>query len=65
MRLESEGREATLRNDIDANDRLLVDNWVNINVDGSITTKTKLLELLKAGALRQKSLGHVKFGFAA
>jgi hypothetical protein len=43
MRLESEGREATLKNDIEANDRLLADNWLNVNADGSITTKAKLI----------------------
>lgn len=56
MRLESEGREATLKNDIEANDRLLADNWVNINVDGSITTKAKLIELLKAGSFKIMSI---------
>ena len=39
LRLENEGREATLRNDLAANERLLADNWININPDGSITTK--------------------------
>jgi ketosteroid isomerase-like protein len=56
MRLESEGREATLKNDIEANDRLLADNWVNINVDGSITTKAKLFELLKGGSFKIMSI---------
>jgi len=56
MRLETEGREATLKNDIEANDRLLADDWVNINVDGSITTKAKLMELLKAGSFKIMSI---------
>jgi len=50
LRLESEGREATLKNDLAANDRLLADKWINVNPDGSVTTKAKLLELLKAGS---------------
>ena|GEM_PF-2900530 len=50
LRLESEGREATLKNDLPANDRLLADNWINVNADGSVTTKAKLMELLKAGS---------------
>jgi hypothetical protein len=50
LRLENEGREATLKNDLPANDRLLADNWINVNADGSVTTKAKLLELLKAGS---------------
>ena len=55
-RLESEGREATLKNDIAANDRLLADNWMNINPDGSITTKAKLMELLKEGSFKIMSI---------
>ena len=56
LQLESEGRKATLENDIKANDRLLADNWLNINPDGSITTKAKLLELLKDGSFRIMSI---------
>ena len=55
-RLENEGREATLKNDIAANDRLLADNWMNINPDGSITTKAKLMELLKDGSFKIMSI---------
>ena len=54
--LENEGREATLKNDIEANDRLLADNWVNINPDGSVTTKAKLMELLKDGSFKIMSI---------
>jgi ketosteroid isomerase-like protein len=56
LRLEDEGREATLKNDMAANDRLLADNWLNINPDGSITTKAKLLELLKDGSFKIMSI---------
>ena len=58
MKLESEGREATLKNDIEANERLLADNWVNVNADGSITTKAKLIELLKAGSFKIMSIAN-------
>lgn len=54
--LEKEGREATLKNDIEANDRLLADNWVNVNTDGSVTTKAKLMELLKDGSFKIMSI---------
>lgn len=54
--LENEGREATLKNDIEANNRLLADNWMNINPDGSITTKAKLMELLKDGSFKIMSI---------
>ena len=56
LRLESEGLEATLKNDIEANDRLLADNWINVNPDGSITTKAKLMELLKDGSFKIGSI---------
>jgi len=56
LRLENEGREATLKNDIEANNRLLADNWMNINPDGSITTKAKLMELLKDGSFKIMSI---------
>lgn len=56
LQLEKEGREATLKNDLEANDRLLADNWININPDGSVTTKAQLLSLLKAGSFRIASI---------
>jgi ketosteroid isomerase-like protein len=56
LRLENEGREATLKNDSAATDRLLADNWINVNPDGSVTTKAKLMELLKAGSFAIQSI---------
>lgn len=56
LRLENEGRDATLKNDIEANDRLLADNWVNINPDGSVTTKATLMKLLKGSAFAIMSI---------
>src|SRR5215510_13281390 len=32
LRLEAEAREATLKNDLEANDRLLADDWINITL---------------------------------
>jgi ketosteroid isomerase-like protein len=56
LRLEKEGREATLKNDMEANDRLLADNWININPDGSVTTKARLMELLKTSPFKIMSI---------
>ena len=56
LQLEKEGREATLKNDVEANDRLLADNWININPDGSITTKARLMELLKTSPFKIMSI---------
>jgi ketosteroid isomerase-like protein len=52
LQLERQGRDATLNNDLAANDRLLADNWMNINPDGSVTTKAQLMELLKTGSFK-------------
>jgi uncharacterized protein (TIGR02246 family) len=56
LRLEAEGREATIKNDLEANDRLLADDWININPDGSVTTKARLMELIKAGSFKIMSI---------
>jgi hypothetical protein len=56
LELEKQGREATLKNDVEANDHLLADNWLNINPDGSVTTKAQLMELLKAGTFKISSI---------
>lgn len=56
LRLENEGREATLKNDIEANNRLLADNWMNINPDGTVTTKARLMEMLKDSSFKIESI---------
>jgi hypothetical protein len=56
LQLESEGREATLKNDVAATDRLLAENWMNVNPDGSVTTKAQLMALLKAGSFKIMSI---------
>lgn len=47
-RMEEEGRQATLKNDVAATDRLLADNWMNTNANGTVTTKPQLIALLKS-----------------
>jgi hypothetical protein len=56
LQLESEGREATMKNDVAATDRLLAENWMNVNPDGSVTTKAQLMTLLKAGSFKIMSI---------
>jgi ketosteroid isomerase-like protein len=46
-RCEEELREATLRNDAKATDRLLADDWINVGPDGSVTDKKGLLKIIK------------------
>ena len=56
LRLEIEGREATLKNDVAATDGLLADNWLNVNPDGSVTTKAQLMKLLEGGSFKIMSI---------
>jgi hypothetical protein len=46
--LESELREATLKNDAAATDRLLADSWINTNANGTITEKKQLLTTISS-----------------
>jgi len=54
--LENENREATLNNDAKAIERLLADDWMNTNADGTVTTKAQLMELLKSNAFKFASI---------
>lgn len=56
LQLEKEGREAALKNDVEVNDRLLADNWMNTNANGTVTTKAQLLTLLKTNPFKIQSL---------
>lgn len=47
-KMEEEGREATLKNDVEATNRLLADDWMNTNANGTVTTKSQLIALLKS-----------------
>ena len=51
-RLEDESRVATLKNDAAVINRLLADNWMNTNANGTVTTKAQLMALLKSGAFK-------------
>jgi hypothetical protein len=44
--LEGKLQEATLQNDVEATRDLLADNWLNINANGTITTKIQTLEIM-------------------
>lgn len=56
LQLEKEGREAALNNSVDLNDRLLADNWMNTNANGTVTTKAQLLTLLKSNPFKIQSI---------
>lgn len=46
--LEVEGRKAAMSGDPESHDRLLAADWTNINSNGTVTTKSQLLALLKS-----------------
>lgn len=50
--LENENRQATLNNDAKVFERLLADDWINTNANGTVTTKAQLLNLLKSEAFK-------------
>lgn len=54
--LENQNREATLNNDAAVFERLLADDWLNTNANGTVTTKAQLMNLLKSGAFKISSL---------
>ena len=54
--LENENREATLNNDAKTIERLLADNWMNTNADGTVTTKVQLMEILKSNPFKIDSI---------
>lgn len=56
MQVENESREATLKNDAETLDRLLADNWMNTNANGTVTTKAQLMALLKSSPFKIMSI---------
>jgi len=54
--LENENREATLKNDASVFERLLADDWLNTNANGTVTTKAQLMSLVKSGTFKISSL---------
>lgn len=46
LQLEDKLQAATLQNDIETTDALLADNWLNINANGTITSKARSLEIM-------------------
>jgi ketosteroid isomerase-like protein len=53
---EEELREATLKNDVEATDRLLAEDWLNTNTNGSVTRKPQLLTLLRSAPFQFKAI---------
>jgi uncharacterized protein (TIGR02246 family) len=56
QQLENEIREALLNNDAKTFERLLADDWMNTNADGTVTTKIQFMELLKSNPFKFTSI---------
>lgn len=56
LKLENEFARAVASNDADALDRLLADDWIIVDPDGSIIDKTRFLGVIRSGALSHESM---------
>lgn len=54
--LEAEGRAAALSGDPEAHERLLAADWINVNSNGTVTTKAQLLALLRSSPFKLLSI---------
>jgi ketosteroid isomerase-like protein len=51
LKLEKQFTAAIIKNDPEAIERLVTDDWIIINADGGIIDKERFLEVIKSGAL--------------
>jgi ketosteroid isomerase-like protein len=51
LKLENEFARAATNNDADALDRILADDWIIVDPDGSIIDKARFLGVIKSGVL--------------
>jgi len=56
IKLENEFARSVASNDVDAIDRILADEWIIIDPDGSIIDKARFLGVIKSGALSHESM---------
>ena len=56
LKLENEFARAVASNNADALDRLLADDWIIVEPDGSIIDKARFLEVIRSGALSHESM---------
>ena len=56
LKLENEFARAVASNNADALDRLLADDWIIVEPDGSIIDKDRFLEVIRSGALSHESM---------
>lgn len=56
IKLENEFARSVASNDVDALDRILADEWIIIDPDGSIIDKARFLGVIKSGVLSHESM---------
>lgn len=56
LELEKEFGEAMIRNDTDAIGRLLSNDWIIIDPDGSVIDRSRFLAVIKSGALKHEPM---------
>lgn len=56
LKLEKEFTQAIVKNDPEAIERFVADDWIIINADGGIIDKERFLEVIKSGALTHEMM---------
>jgi ketosteroid isomerase-like protein len=56
VKLEDEFARAVARNDADALDGILADDWIIVDPDGSMISKARFLGVIKSGVLVHESM---------
>lgn len=56
LELERQFGEAMIQNDADSVGRILSDDWIIIDPDGSVIDKSRFLAVIRSGALRHEAM---------
>ena len=56
LKLEEQFAEAIVKNDSEAIERLVADEWIIINADGGIIDRERFLEVIKSGTLTHEMM---------
>jgi ketosteroid isomerase-like protein len=59
LKLEEEFAQAIARNDVDAIDGFLADDWIIVDPDGGFIDKARFLGVIKSGALSHEAMDSV------
>lgn len=56
LKLEKEFAQAIVKNDVEAIERILADDWIIIDPDGGVIDKARFLGVIKSGALTHEMM---------